>query len=144
MNTNTSIENNEQEEVTFEIIEKVPKEKLQVPLDHYGKSAAMEAYVKIPFLLIGVGVLLHNIFLAGRSFDYETYENIKTFELSVVGIIVLVVFVLAGIAISNNLSVKKELNEISKRYHIKPETVQEEFSALAIHLYGGRGVVLKK
>ncbi len=139
---NNSEENTE--EIKFEIIEKVPKDKLQIPLDLYGESAAMETYVRIPFLLIGVLFLIHNIFLAGRSFDYETYENIKNIEISIVGIIVLAVFIIAGIAMSKNSTVKKELKEIAKRYNIKTEVVQEEFSALAVHMYGGRGVVLKK
>ncbi len=137
-------EENSQEEIKFEIIAKVPKEKLQVPLDLYGESAAMETYVRIPFLLIGVLFLIHNIFLAGRSYDYNTYENIKNIEISIVGIIVLAVFIIAGIAMSKNSAVKKELKEIAKRYNIKTEVVQEEFSALAVHMYGGRGVVLKK
>lgn len=144
MEVNSQSENTTQEEVKFEIIEKVPKEKLQIPLDLYGESAAMETYVRIPFLLIGILFLIHNVFLAGRSFDYQTYENIKLTELSIVGVIVLVVFIMAGITMSKNSTVKKELTEISKRYHIKPEIVQEEFSALAVHMYGGRGVVLKK
>ncbi len=137
-------EENATEEVKFEIIEKVPKEKLQIPLDLYGKSAAMETYVRIPFLLIGVLFLIHNIFLAGKSFDYQTYENIKNIEISIIGIVVLTIFIMAGIAMSKNSAVKKELKEIAKRYHIKTEVVQEEFSALAVHMYGGRGVVLKK
>jgi hypothetical protein len=51
---------------------------------------------------------------------------------------------MAGIAMNKNSKTKKALKEISKRYTIKTATVQEEFSALAIHMYGGRGVVLKK
>lgn len=141
METNTT---ETTEEVQFEIIEKVPKEKLQVPLQLYADSAAMESYVKLPFLGFGILFLIHNVFLAGRSFDYRTYENIKTIELSVVGILMLVIIVMAVIAMNKNAKVKSELKEIGKRYAIKTEIVQEEFSALAIHFYGGRGVVLKK
>ncbi|WP_064967731.1 hypothetical protein [Tenacibaculum ovolyticum] len=132
------------EKVTFEIIEKVPKEKLQVPLKLYAESAAMESYVKLPFLLVGALFLIHNVFIAGNSYSYSTYKNIKNIEISIIGIIVLAIFIMAGIAMNKNSKTKKALKEISKRYTIKTETVQEEFSALAIHMYGGRGVVLKK
>ncbi|WP_103867533.1 hypothetical protein [Aquimarina sp. I32.4] len=136
--TNTS------EKPQLEIIEKVPTDILQIPLKLYSESTAMETYVKIPFLLIGVLFLIHNIFLAGRSFAYNTYETIKTVELSIVGVIVIVVFVIAGIAINKNSKVNKHLKEISKKYNIILEITQDEFSALAIHMYGGRGVKLKK
>ncbi|WP_237275766.1 hypothetical protein [Tenacibaculum ovolyticum] len=132
------------EKVTFEIIEKVPKEKLQVPLKLYAESAAMESYVKLPFLLVGVLFLIHNVFIVGNSYSYSTYKNIKNIEISIIGIIVLAIFIMAGIAMNKNSKTKKALKEISKRYTIKTATVQEEFSALAIHMYGGRGVVLKK
>ena len=132
-----------EEEVKFEIVEKIPKEKLQEVLKIYSESAAMEAYVKLPFLGFGVLVLIHNIFLAGKSFDYSTYENIKNIEISIVAILVFIIIIIAVIAMKKNASVKNELKEISKRYGIKKEIVQDEFSALAMHLYGGRGVVLK-
>jgi len=113
-------------------------------LNLYSKSINLETYVKVVFAIIAVLVLMHNIFIAGNSYDYSTYENIKTIELSIVGIMVLIIFIIAGIAMSNNSKVTRQLKEASKRYTVKLETVQEEFNALAIHYYGGRGVVLKK
>jgi hypothetical protein len=50
----------------------------------------VEAYVKIIFLVIGALTIVLNVFLAGRSFDYSTYESIKTIELSIGGIIILI------------------------------------------------------
>ncbi|GAA3517330.1 hypothetical protein GCM10022393_34300 [Aquimarina addita] len=135
---------NDAEEIQLEIIEKTPSNTLEEPLLLYSQSTAMESYVKIPFILIGVFFLIHNVFLAGRSYAYDTYEMIKTVELSIVGIIVLTVFIMAGIAMSKNHKLKKKLIEISHQYHIDIIKVQEEFNALAIHLYGGRGCVIKK
>lgn len=124
-------------------IEKTPNKTLEKPLDLYREYANIEAYVKIPFLIIGIGFLLHNVFLAGKSFDIDTYDRIMTIELSIVGIIVAVVFVMAGMAISKNSKLNKELKEIAKKHGIPKETMQNEFSALAIHYFGGRGVQLK-
>ncbi len=139
----TTNENQQNEEVKFEIVDKVPKEKIQNSLKLYSESAAMETFVKIPFVLFAVLVLIHNVFLAGKSYDYQTYENIKTIELSVVVLLVIAIVIMAIIAMSKNATIKKELKEISNRYGIKKEIVQNEFSALAMHLYGGRGVILK-
>ncbi|WP_299683237.1 hypothetical protein [uncultured Tenacibaculum sp.] len=137
------METTEKKETRLEIVEKVPKEMLQSSLKIYSESTAMETYVKIPFLLFGVFILIHNVFIAGKSYDYQAYENIKTIEISIVVILVISVIIMAIIAMSKNSKVKNELKEISKRYGIKKEVVQEEFSTLAIHLYGGRGIVLK-
>ncbi|TSE03474.1 hypothetical protein [Aquimarina algiphila] len=133
-----------EQEVQLEIIEKLPKQILQEMLDIYKKSAEMESYVKIPFLIIGVFFLIHNIFIAGRSYSYDTYNTIKTTEFSIVGIIVIVVFIMAGIAIDKNLKLKKKLTNASKTYNISLETMQNEFSGIAANLYGGRGVKLTK
>jgi len=137
------MENTTSEDNKFEIVEKVPNEKIQSLLKLYSESTSMEAYVKIPFLLCGVMVLIHNVFIAGKSYDYSTCESIKTIELSIVGVLVGIVIVIAIIAMIKNAEIKKGLLEITKRYNIKKEIVQEEFNALGVHLYGGRGVVLK-
>lgn len=125
-------------------LEKIPADELKNPLKLYSESTSMETYVKIPFLLIGVLFLIHNIFLAGRGYDYDTYETIKTTEFSIVGIIVLSIFIIAGIAMNRNSRVNEALKEVSKKHNIALEKIQDEFSTLAIQLYGGRGVKLKK
>ncbi len=131
-------------EVQLEILEILPEQMLQEMLGIYKTSANMESYVKIPFFIIGVFFLIHNIFIAGRSYNYDTYNTIKTTEFSIVGIIVVVVCIMAGIAIDKNLKLKKRLTNASKTYNVSLEKMQEEFSGIAIHLYGGRGIKLTK
>ena len=138
-----SVTVNENEEVKFEIVEKVPKEKIQKSLKLYSDSTSIETYVKIPFALFAVFILIHNVFIAGKSYDYQTYESIKAIELTIVVILGISVIIMAIIAMSKNATIKKELKEISNRYGIKKEIVQDEFSDLAMHLSGGRGIVLK-
>jgi len=137
-------ENTQAEVVELEIIEKLPKNSLEELLSLYASSASMETYVKIPFALVAILFLIHNVFLAGKSFAIDTYNTIQNAEISIVAIIVLSIFVMAIMAMSKNSKLKTGLKEASKRYNIKIETVQNEFNALALSLYGGRGVVLKK
>ncbi|WP_103866779.1 hypothetical protein [Aquimarina sp. I32.4] len=134
----------EKKDLKMHIVNNVPSSELEDILTLYSRSVAIESYVKIPFIFIAVLFLVHNIFLAGRSFDYSTYETIKTVELSIAGVIVIVVFIMAGIAIDKNIKVNKLLKQIGTQYHIDIQTVQDEFNAIAIHLFGGRGVTLKK
>lgn len=136
-------ENNLEKE-QLQILEKINKEELDAILGLYRESRSMESYVKIPFLLFGVLVLIHNIFIAGNSYDYETYDNIKAIELLIVGVIVFIIFIIAGMAMSKNSKIKELLRKTSEKHNISLEKIQEEFSALGIHLYGGRGVQLKK
>ena len=140
------MENNEEnaEVIELQIIEKLPKKSLQELLTYYVNSVNMETYVKIPFALIAVLFLGHNVFLAGRSFDMNTYDMIKNVELSIVVLIVIAIITIAIIAMNNTSKLKSELLKVSKRYTIKVEDVEEEFNILAVSLYGGRGVVLKK
>ncbi|WP_108868641.1 hypothetical protein [Aquimarina aquimarini] len=134
----------ENKDLKMHIVDNVPSGELEDILTLYSKSVAIESYVKIPFIFIAVLFLVHNIFIAGKSFDYNTYDAIKTVELCIVGIIVIVVFIMAGIAIDKNLKVNKSLKQIGVKYHIDIQTVQDEFNAIAIHLFGGRGITLKK
>jgi len=132
------------EVVELEIIEKLPKKSLEELLSYYANSTNMETYVKIPFALIAVFFLIHNVFIAGRSFVIDTYNTIKSIEIFIVVVLASAIFIIAIIAMNNNSKLKKGLLEASKRYNIKVEDTQEEFNILALSLYGGRGVVLKK
>jgi len=133
----------ETEEKELEIIEKLPSELLSEHLGKYAKSANLEGYAKIGLIIFPVLVLIHNIFIAGRSYDYQTYESIKNTEITIVGILVAILIILAIIAMVINSNLNESLAESAKRYGIKKELMEEEFSLLAIHLYGGRGVKLK-
>ncbi|WP_442266089.1 hypothetical protein ACSIGC_17695 [Tenacibaculum sp. ZS6-P6] len=127
----------------FEIVKKVPKDKIQNSLKLYNEYGTMKTLVKNIFLLNVVFIVIHNIFIAKKRYDYEVYNNIRIIETSIIGVLIILVVIITIIAMSKNSKVKNELKEISKRYGIKKEVVQEEFSVLAMHLYGGRGVVLK-
>jgi len=136
----SDIENTEEQ---LNIEKKVANDVLQECFALYAKTTAMTAYVKIPFALIAVLILLHNLFLAGRSFDYSTYNTITTIEFSIGGCIALSIIIIAIIAMSCNLKLKKILTEISQKHHIDIYTVQEEFNLLAISMYGGSGFIFK-
>ena len=69
-------DNSEQHQL--EIIEKVPDNELETPLNLYSVFRNLEMYVKIPFVLIAVLILIHTIFIARKSYDYNIYEFIKT------------------------------------------------------------------
>jgi len=140
------MDNKEQnsEVVKLQIVEKLPKKSMEELLTYYANSLNMESYVKIPFALIAILFLGHNVFLAGRSFDINTYDTIKNVELSIVVLIVMSIIAIAIIAMNNTSKLKSGLLEASKRYSIKVEDVQDEFNVLALSLYGGRGIVLKK
>lgn len=127
----------------IELIEKVPENILSDALDIYKTITEMTAYVKIPFAVIAVIFLIHNIFIAGKSYAIDTYNNILHTELAIVGIIAVVVFIIAGITIKNNIKLKKTLTEISKRYHINISKTQEEFNTIAVTIYGGNGFTFK-
>ena len=130
-----------QEEVILELIGKIPENELNKALAFHEESANMKTYVRIPFLIIAVGFLIHNVFLAGKTYDIETYNNIQTIEMFIVGICVLVVLVFAIKAMNANSKIKKSLSEFSKKYTTNIKEKKElvnEFNILATHLYGAR------
>ncbi len=137
------MENNKdiQDEVTLELIGKIPESELNKVLALHEQSANMKSYVRIPFLIIGVGFLIHNVFLAGKTYDMTTYNNIQTIEMSIVGICLLVVLVLAIKAMNANSKIKKTLLEFGEKYttNLKEQKeLEKEFNILATHLYGAR------
>lgn len=137
-------EKKQTEEKELEITEKFPKKLLSEQLDIYCKSVNMETYAKFGFIVFPILVLIHNIFIAGNSYDYKTYEAIKTTELSIVFILMSVFIVLGVMVIIFNNKLNNSLTESAKKYGMEIELVEEEFSILSVYLYGGRGVKLKK
>lgn len=127
----------------IELLEKVPENTLKKALDYYAQSTKMSIYVRIPFFILAILFLIHNFVLAGKSYPINTYNTIKNTELTIVGILILIGIIMAGIAMSNNSKLKKVLIEISKRYHINIIKTQEEFNAIAVNLYGGNGFTFK-
>ncbi|WP_299781225.1 hypothetical protein [uncultured Formosa sp.] len=137
------MENHTTQEIELKVLEALPQEKTQEMMALYGTSMNMETYAKLCFVLLFVLVLIHNIFIAGNSYAIDTYDTIMTVELSIVGVIVFTVFIIAGIAMSKLSQIKKLIIENSKRYKLKKQELGKEFSFLAIHLYGGRGITIK-
>ena len=137
------MENETTEEIELKSLETLPKEKTQEMMDLYGASMSMETYAKLCFAIIFVLVLIHNIFIAGNSYALDTYDTIMAVELSIVGVILLAVFIIAGIAMSKSSQLKKLIIENSKRYNLKKQELGDEFSLIAVHLYGGRGITIK-
>ena len=129
--------------IELKSLEALPQEKTQEMMDLYGASMDMETYAKLCFALIFVLVLIHNIFIAGNSYAIDTYDTIMAVELSIVGVIILAVFIIAGIAMSKLSQLKNLIIENSKRNNLKKQELGEEFSFLAVHLYGGRGITIK-
>lgn len=139
--SSSKVENSE--EITLEIVEKLAKELLTNYLNEYAKSANIEAYAKLGLFIFPVLILIHNVFIAGKSYEYSTYNNIKNIELTIVGVLVIALIILAVISIRITSKLTSKLKESSKRYGIKNQSMEEEFSILAVHFYGGRGVELK-
>ncbi|MFL0100296.1 hypothetical protein [Tenacibaculum maritimum] len=137
-----SIENREVK--TLEITEKVPNELVAEQLEIYEKYSNIEGYAMIIFVAFPVLVLIHNFLIAGRSYEYEVYETIKTIELSIVGVLIAVTLIIAMIAIRLQRQLNKSLEATAKKYAIKIEVMEKEFNILSVYLYGGRGVTLKK
>lgn len=131
-------------EIELEIIQKIPDELLSEHLKMYCTSSNFEGYAKIGLVIFPILFLIHNVFLAGKSFNYKTYETIKVIELSIIGILVFCLIILAIIAMNLNSKLNKKLKESAKRYGVKIELMEQEFSLLAVYIYGGRGVKLKK
>jgi len=131
---------NQTEERELEIIEKIPENKLKEALAFYEKSTSMEIYVRIPFIIIAILFLIHNFLLAGNSYNIDTYNKIKNTEMTILALILAAVFIIAGIAIYNTSQFKERIRTFGKQYNINKKVLQEEFNALSIHLYGGRGL----
>jgi len=134
----------ETEEKEIVLLTKVSKEYLESSLSYYKKRTKMGAYIKVVFISLAVLFLFHNIFIAGNSYEIGTYDTIMYIELGIVGVIILIGFVISGIAISNSLKLKKELTEMGERYKVDILQVQDEFNLIAVNLYGGPGFILKK
>ncbi len=130
-------------EQQLELYTKVPKDTLQKALSYYSKSTQIGIYVKFPFVLIAIMVVVHNIFIAGKSYNINTYDTILYTELTIVGIIVTIVIIMGIIAIINNLKLKTQLTYISDRYKINSEKVQDQFNLIAVSTYGGQGFTFK-
>lgn len=134
----------EEQEVVLQLetLDRLGKDQLQTAIDNYGKSANMEGYAKIALIVFPVLFLIHNVFLAGRTYDMDTYDFIMNTEMSIIGIIVFIIIVLAIRAWHFKSVTKDILNEEAKRKKINKTKLQEEFSILAVHYYGGEGVKL--
>ena len=83
----------------------------------------METYVKIPFLIIAILFFIHIFFIAGKTYNIETYDSIMNTELIIVGLVVAVVIVIAVKAMSLNSKLKNSLKEWNKRYVIKKKII---------------------
>lgn len=129
-------------EIESKIIDELEKEQLNKILNCYKKSASMEVYAIIPFIVYGILFLVHNVFLAGNSYSYDTYNAIKNIELIIVAVNFLIIVVLAVMAMNLNSNIKSELLEICDRKKVEKEDLELEFNALATTIYGGRGVKL--
>ncbi|MCL5128386.1 MULTISPECIES: hypothetical protein [unclassified Algibacter] len=137
------MENDTTLEIELKSLDAVPTDKTQEMLSLYVVSLGMETYAKLCFAVIFILILVHNIFIAGNSYELDTYDTIMAVELSIVGVIILAVFIIAGIAMSKLSQLKNLIIENSKRNNLKKQELGEEFSFLAVHLYGGRGITIK-
>jgi len=137
------MEDNITQEIELTSLESLPKEKTQEMMDLYGDSMSMETYAKICFALIVLFVLGHNLFIAGNSYDLETYDIIMTVELSIVAIVIVAILIVAGLAMSKLSQLKKLIIETSKKHNLKKQELGVEFNFIAVQLYGGRGIKIK-
>lgn len=137
------MENQTTEIISLKNLETLPKQQIEEMLQLYSASKNMETYAKIAFGVIAVLFLIQNVFIAGKSYPIDTYDTIMAVELSIVGIIVLAVFVIAGIAIAKSSKLKDQIVENSKKYQIKKQDLAEEFSLIAMRMYGGNGIKVK-
>ncbi|MBJ2174826.1 hypothetical protein JBL43_11300 [Aureibaculum sp. A20] len=137
------MENENVIEVELDTLSKLSETELKSSLEVYKSLADMETYVKLPFLGIGILVLIHNVFLAGKSYELSTYNTIMNTEMTIGGILLLIVFTMAGIAISKTSKLKNEIKQYGKKHHIKKQILAEEFSLVATQLYGGSGIKIK-
>lgn len=78
----------------------------------YCTSSNFEGYAKIGLVIFPLLFLIHNVFLAGKSFNYKTYETIKVIELSIIEILVFCLIILRITAMNLNSKLSKKIKGI--------------------------------
>lgn len=131
------------EKTALEIVEKLPKELLTNHLNEYSKNVTIENYLRIVPLVFPILVIIHNLFIAGNSFKRSTYDNILITELTIVVITLIGLLILLGIYLKGTKKLNTKLKDSARRYGIRKQSMEEEFSFLALQFYGGMGVKLK-
>jgi hypothetical protein len=124
-------------------LNKIRENKIQDLLKLYSSYSNIEAYAKLTFIVFPVLFLIHNLFIAGNSYPIDTYDNIKTTELTIVVIVMAIIIAMAIKALMVIREIKYILYEQCKQKNLEPEKLGEEFSAFAVALCGGEGVKLK-
>ena len=127
----------ETNENTLPELSKIPEDKLTVILNEYIALMGTTKYVQYIFLAIGAIVLFYNIFIAGNTYTYSEYNNIKLIML-VVACLFGGGLILFGIVFyTRQLRVRGNLKEIAEKQKLDFKKVHKEFNVFVKDNFGG-------
>lgn len=128
------------EENQLKELQRIPEEKLKVVLEEYLNLLASTKYIRYIFLFFGALVLLYNVFIAGNTYTYSDYNNIKTVVIIVCIIFIVALIAFGGVYYAKHLRVKGKLKEAAEYNMLDFKKVRKEFNIYVKETLGGNPI----
>lgn len=125
------------EENKLSELQRIPEVELKDVLEDYITLMASTKYIRLIFLGFGALVLLYNIFIAGKTYSYSDYNDIKTGILIVCSIFIAVLLTFAFVYYAKQLKVKGSLKEVAEHNKLDFKKVRKEFNIYVKDMLGG-------
>lgn len=129
-----------QQTLNLKFVPNVKKEEFEDVLLDYKKYLKCNLWVRIPALLLFLTIVGYNFFIAGKSYSFSDYNNIKTTMTAIIACIVIVLIVAVVLMIKRQLFIGKKIRKMAQQHNFPNKEFKKEVNLVLKSLVGGRGI----